>query len=117
MTLALAPALFSTMRRQLADSLHTTIPDPTPSEQLVQTNQHLFKVLDEGTDRPAEGNFWWDFYAAYFIQMEKDGHTQVASYYIASSGGEKDALKWLVAHEDDLNAYSKWFDAYWEQRK
>ncbi len=117
MTLALAPALFSTMRRQLADSLHTTIPDPTPSEQLVQTNQHLFKVLGEGTDRPAEGNFWWDFYAAYFIQMEKDGHTQVASYYIASSGGEKDALKWLVAHEDDLNAYSKWFDAYWEQRK
>lgn len=115
MTLALAPALFKTMRDQLADSLHTEIPEPTPSEQLVQTNQHLFQVLGESKDRPAEGNFWWDFYAAYFIRLQKDGHTEVASYYIAASGGEKDAAKWLKGHEDDLNAFAKWYDDYWKE--
>lgn len=116
MILSLAPVMFKTLRDQLRDSLNVDIPEPTATENLVQTNEKLFQMLAEDNERPTSDNFWWDFYGAYFIQLHKDGHTAAASHYIAFSGGEADAGKWLSEHETELNAFAKWYDDYWSRQ-
>ncbi len=115
MILTLSPAMDEALRQAVRDSLHTELPEPTKAEHLAQLNARLFQALADEKGRPNKDNFWWDFYGEYFVTLHNAGHTDAASYYIALSGKQKDADKWLSGHEKELNAFAEWYDQYWKE--
>jgi hypothetical protein len=88
-----------------------------PAERFAEKFGALCRGLDE--QKPAQRlGFNWQFYAPFFIEMEKKGHVQALAYTIQAMRAEvsPDVAVWLQQHSGQVAAMVGWAKAYqWPQ--
>lgn len=78
--------------------------------RFAERNQNIFKYLDEV--RLKEQGFWWLYYADFYGELNKAGHTDAFSYYISSGKKDKDVTDWLAQNKDKIKAFAEWVKTY-----
>ncbi|MGI4874058.1 MAG: tetratricopeptide repeat protein [Janthinobacterium lividum] len=54
--------------------------------------------------------FTWNYYAPYFVEMEKKGYLPAFTYLVHSS--QPEAQQWLAAHPAETQTFQEWSKAY-----
>jgi len=72
------------------------------------TNQNLqlFSTLSKYSHDKA--GFWWNFYADFFVKIEKEKLTKAFSYFISSCKYNKEVLLWMSDNQDDFKRFTEW---------
>jgi len=59
--------------------------------------------------------FLWEYYTPYFLVIREHDLTETLSYLVFASSEDKDVLKWLGSHRDELDTFYGWSNSYvWE---
>lgn len=66
----------------------------------------MFKSLEKLTEK--DGSFWISFYARFYHDLEKAGHTDAFCYYIRKSDPSVKVEEWLEKHPEKVNAMLQW---------
>ncbi len=56
--------------------------------------------------------FYWDYYAPYFIAIEKANLLEPFSYIVYASSKSKSVTKWIRANRDKIDAFYDWDQQY-----
>jgi len=70
----------------------------------------LADLLRDG--RGSNHGFLWEYHADWLIALEQAGHLPVLARLAYASSRDKDAMKWLNAHEQQVAAYFEWEQDY-----
>jgi tetratricopeptide (TPR) repeat protein len=107
--LSMSLASEMTEEKAVKDSLGVIIPN-TPAIAFKKNNDNLFTYL--AAVKETDKSFWWNYYAQFFADVEKNGFTEVLSYYMRLSKDEKEVKDWLDKNKDSLKKFSDWFKKY-----
>ncbi|MCT4582935.1 MAG: tetratricopeptide repeat protein [Flavobacteriales bacterium] len=55
---------------------------------------------------------YWDYFAPYFIEMNKNNYIETFSYIVYSSSDEKYVKKWIAKHKEKIDAFYSWSNNY-----
>jgi tetratricopeptide (TPR) repeat protein len=76
-------------------------------------NETFFKSIGEINEKKdGKVSFWWSFYAAFFAELQKNGHTEAFSYYISQPSKDASVKNWLKENDDKVKKFSKWISSY-----
>ena len=106
--ISMSKAVEITEDKVLKDSLGVKL-SATPAIVFKKNNQSLFKYLKE---QDKNNGFWWSYYAQFFADIEKNGFTEVLSYYMRLSKEEKEVTEWLEKNKETLKKFGDWFGKY-----
>ena len=117
--ISMLPAITSAVKESEKDTadivekkLSDLKPDTTANSaaHFAEKNQNIFKYLDEV--RLKEQGFWWLYYADFYGELNKAGHTDAFSYYISTGKKDKDVTEWLAKNKDKFKALVEWIKTY-----
>lgn len=80
--------------------------DMDPLQKFSQLNQKLFATL--GELEPVDGDFLWETYVPVLSSLEEEGLSEIFSYYLSLSQGEKPE-QWIEAHQADMDRLAAFF--------
>lgn len=80
------------------------------ADRLNSILKSLCSMLEK--EKPKNAGFYWDYYAPYFIEMNKEGHTLAFSYIVYTASGEKAIKKWQEKNLSLVLKFYKWNDKY-----
>jgi tetratricopeptide (TPR) repeat protein len=107
--LSMSKAVEMSADKALKDSLGVTLA-ATPAISFKKSNENLFQYLGEVKEK--EKGFWWKYYAQFFADVEKNGFTEVLSYYMRLSKEEKEVTEWLDKNKEKVQKFSDWYKKY-----
>lgn len=62
--------------------------------------------------------FYWNYYAPYFIEMEKRNFTLTFGYIALSGTNSKEIDKWIKKHKKEIDAFYQWSNEFkWDSFK
>ncbi|MCC7303723.1 MAG: hypothetical protein IT233_13870 [Bacteroidia bacterium] len=88
----------------------------TPAEKLAKEIQALCTALAANAE--GQKGFFWEFYAPFFIAMEKNGHAETLAYVLLSyyTDPGEDISAWVTEHRTKADAFFEWEKNYfWPQ--
>ncbi|GAA4364920.1 hypothetical protein GCM10023185_34830 [Hymenobacter saemangeumensis] len=56
--------------------------------------------------------FAWQYYAPYYVELEKQGHAPAFVHLTHTAQGEPEVQLWLAAHKADVAKFQQWSAAY-----
>jgi tetratricopeptide (TPR) repeat protein len=90
-----------------------TIAPNNPFEAFALKNAKIFKMAGETLQKEKKDrSFWWIFYAQFFSELEKAGHTEAFSYHILKPSKNPVVVKWVENNSDKLQKMSDWIGEY-----
>ena len=88
----------------------------TQIQWLVYGFQNFFQIILELSEYQSSTGFCWDYYAPYFIEMQRRGYTEAFVYTISTSSASEEVSSWLDANQEKITAFLSWSKAYqWER--
>jgi len=84
--------------------------DKTEVEKFFRKMGTICSSLNE-TKKKNKG-FYWEFYAPYFIELQKNNFIETFSYLVYASSEEEYVINWLDSHEIELNSFYEWSNNY-----
>lgn len=67
------------------------------------------------TTKKDNHGFYWDFYAPYFIEMDKNGMIEAFAYIAFSSSDDAKVEKWIKSHKAEVDKFLNWSKNFtWE---
>jgi len=92
--------------------------DKTPTARLTEKLGSLCRSLAEQQPASRQG-FAWEYYAPFFITLEKAGYVPTLAYLIQSSRTDQaDVQQWLQQHPSEVKELQEWAAAYvWPKGK
>jgi len=83
-----------------------------PIEYIVDELQTMFTVMRELTENEEFEGFAWQYYAPFFIEMEKKNFVEPFVYHIFRLADDPGIQAWLEEHPAEINQMVKWAVAY-----
>ena len=82
-------------------------------EAFALRNSRIFKSAGEMLEKEKKDRtMWWKFYAKFFSDLEKAGHTEAFSYHISKPSKNATVVKWVEHNGDKLQKMSDWVAEY-----
>jgi len=80
------------------------------AERFAMLLDNLCLSLKAGQEK--NSGFYWNYYVPYFIEMQEKEFTEVFSYLVFASSGEKYVKKWFEVNRGLTQQFFKWSDNY-----
>ncbi len=82
-------------------------------DAFAKRNDSFFKSIGEMNDKKkGKHSFWWHFYAEFFADLQKNGHTEAFSFYISQPSKDKYVKDWLKGNREKVEKFTAWVGAY-----
>lgn len=78
----------------------------------VEEFQTLFSMMSEISEKQKHGGFIWEYYAPYFIDLQKQGYTEAFIYYIYNCSGQEEIKNWMAENKDKVRDFITWNKSY-----
>ena len=62
--------------------------------------------------RSVRSKFTWKYYAPYFVELKKQGHTEAFVYYINQQSTLAGVDQWLEQHQNKVTDFLNWSKGY-----
>lgn len=72
----------------------------------------LFRIMSETAGKQERKGFVWEYYAPYFIDLEKQGLTEAFVYYIYNCSGQDEIKNWIGNNTGEINKLIAWNKSY-----
>lgn len=98
-----------TLASLLTDSLYA---DAATVEKMGHVLDRIFTML--GETKSGKRGFTADYYAPFFIALNKEGHTEAFTYYISFSDDEPEIAAWFAndENEEKVTEFLEWVEEY-----
>lgn len=111
---------FSSVELIMSLTAATLLTDDGEKLTQLQKLQKQFDLLIssmESVDEKSRKGFFWEEYAAFFIQLKKDGHLE-AMVHVINSGDPKEAAAklWVENNKEKVKAFYIWMGAYYQNK-
>ncbi len=84
--------------------------EKTKQQLFTEKFETLFSMIEEQVE--TNYGFYWEFYGPYYSELHAKEYTEVFSYIIASSSGDKEVTDWLEANGDKVDEFNSWSSTY-----
>jgi Tfp pilus assembly protein PilF len=81
-----------------------------PAARFAIQNENIFTYFDQAKSKGS--GFFWQYYADFYGEMSKEGHSAAFSYYISNGKKDKDVTAWLSDNKDKFKAFVEWIKTY-----
>lgn len=78
----------------------------------VEEFQSLFNIMSELSEKKKHSGFVWEYYAPYFIDLQKQGHTEAFIYYIYNCSGQEEVKNWMAQNKNKVRDFMTWNKSY-----
>ncbi|MFH1213229.1 MAG: tetratricopeptide repeat protein [Candidatus Neomarinimicrobiota bacterium] len=83
-----------------------------PIEILVDELSSLFQMLQVTSEKEAQTGFVWQYYAPYFIELERQELVKPYVYYICQMADDPKIQEWIKTNGAEIERYKLWSDFY-----
>jgi tetratricopeptide (TPR) repeat protein len=84
----------------------------TEMQLLVGNFNSLFAILSELSVKDDQSKLAWNYYAPYFIEMKKLGHTEAFVYFINQQSNKAGVIDWLKQNQAQVTDFLNWSKGY-----
>lgn len=84
----------------------------TDIQWTVHTFQMLFQIMLELTEKESYTGFSWNYYAPYYVEMQKQGLTESFVYLIFRCSDNEEVNNWVDSNPEKLQEFLAWNKSY-----
>jgi hypothetical protein len=77
----------------------------TPRQRFLRKLELICSGLAENK---AHSGFYWDFYAPYFVEMQREKFLETFSYIAFATSDDSAVEKWIKGNESQIKAFYDW---------
>ncbi len=86
--------------------------EKSPMETIEERISGICRIMDELSEKNEYKGFVWEYYAPYFIEMQKKKLVRPFIYYIFQNSDDAEIKEWINKHESRINEFINWDNSY-----
>lgn len=83
-----------------------------PIELLIDKYSNIFQIMLELKENQDFEGFVWEYYAPYFIEMQKKDLVEPFVYYIFQIADDPEIQSWIQNNKDKINKFINWNNSF-----